>query len=177
MSERLFGTDGVRGIPGRGPLTPRAVEAIAFLAAKALLRRSGVRANGVRPRIALGRDTRGSGPALARSLARGFAAAGVETLDLGVIPTPGVSYLVPRVGAFAGVVVSASHNPAEYNGIKFFDALGFKMGPELEAEVERGFRAGAALPKARGSAALADGRAHLAVYLDFLRSAFPATLD
>ncbi len=177
MSERLFGTDGVRGIPGREPLTPRSIEAIAYHAARALMRRHGVRTDGARPRIVLGRDTRGSGPALAKALARGFAAAGVETLDLGVIPTPGVSYLVPRVGAFAGVVVSASHNPAEYNGIKFFDALGFKMGSALEGEVERAFRAGRPLPKTRGSAALLDGSTHDAVYLDFLRSAFPATLD
>ncbi len=175
MSEKLFGTDGVRGIPGREPLTPLTIEKIAFHAARALLRGRKARTAGAR--IALGRDTRGSGPALARSLARGFAAAGVETLDLGVIPTPGVSYLVPRVGAFAGVVVSASHNPAEYNGIKFFDALGFKMGPGLEAESERALRSDRFPPQPRGSAAPTDGSAHRALYVDFLRSAFPATLD
>lgn len=177
MSERLFGTDGVRGIPGREPLTSGTISRIAYHAARALLRRAGVKANGARPRLALGRDTRGSGPALARSLARGFAAAGVETLDLGVIPTPGVSYLAPRLGCFGGVVVSASHNPAEYNGIKFFDALGFKMTPALEHEVERATADGRALPAVRGSAALVDGRKFAALYADFLRSAFPATLD
>lgn len=177
MSEKLFGTDGVRGIPGKEPLTARTVEAIAYHAARALLERAGTRINGSRPRIALGRDTRGSGPEIARWLARGFAAAGVETLDLGVIPTPGVSYLTPRVGAFAGVVVSASHNPAEYNGIKFFDGLGFKMCPELEAEVEKAVARGDALPRAKGSARLVDGRGHEALYKDFLRSAFPAARD
>ena len=129
MSERLFGTDGVRGIPGREPLTPGMVEAIAYHGARELLRLAGTTPNGTRPRIALGRDTRGTGPALTRQLARGFAAAGVETLDLGVIPTPGVSYLAPRLGCFGGVVVSASHNPAEYNGIKFFDALVKRLTP------------------------------------------------
>jgi phosphoglucosamine mutase len=178
MSERLFGTDGVRGIPGREPLTPGTISRIAYHAARALLKSGGVRVNGVRPRIALGRDTRGSGARIAGDLARGFSAAGVETLDLGVIPTPGVSYLVPRLGAFAGVVVSASHNPAEYNGIKFFDALGFKMSPALEAEIERRLRSGAGLPAgARASRRLTDARASVAVYLDFLRSAFPATRD
>lgn len=177
MKDRLFGTDGVRGIPGKEPLTTRTIERIAYHAAVVLLRRAGVKSNGVRPRVALGRDTRGSGPALTRALARGFAAAGVETLDLGVIPTPGVSYLTPRVGAFAGVVVSASHNPAEYNGIKFFDALGFKMAPALEHEIERAVAAGRPLPAPRGSARPADGRARVALYRDFLRSAFPATLD
>ena len=177
MSERLFGTDGVRGIPGREPLTSGTISRIAYHAARAQLRRAGVKANGARPRLALGRDTRGSGPALARSLARGFAAAGVETVDLGVIPTPGVSYLAPRLGCFGGVVVSASHNPAEYNGLKFFDALGFKMTPALEHEVERGAADGRALPAVRGSAALVDGRKSAALYADFLRSAFPAMLD
>ena len=177
MSAKLFGTDGVRGIPGEAPLTPLMIELIAYHGARELLRLRGLRPNGTRPRIALGRDTRGSGPALARSLARGFAAAGVETLDLGVIPTPGVSYLTPRLGCFGGVVVSASHNPAEYNGIKFFDALGFKMAPALERRIEGAVAEGRTLPKARGSARLADGRRHAALYADFLRSAFPATLD
>jgi phosphoglucosamine mutase len=177
MSEKLFGTDGVRGIPGREPLTTRMVEAIAYHGARELMRLSGVTPNGVRPRIALGRDTRGSGPALTRTLARGFAAAGVETLDLGVIPTPAVSYLAPRLGCFGGVVVSASHNPAEYNGIKFFDALGFKMAPALERRIEDAVAARKPVPAPRGSAAPVDGRAFAAQYVDFLRSAFPATLD
>lgn len=168
---RLFGTDGVRGVPGREPLTPAMVTAIAYHAARALLARAGI----TRGTIALGRDTRATGPALARQLAHGFAAAGVKTLDLGVIPTPGVSYLTPRVGAFAGVVVSASHNPAADNGIKFFDALGFKMAPELERAVEAGVAAGTKVPP-RG-ATLVDGRAHAALYVDFLRSSFPATRD
>jgi phosphoglucosamine mutase len=177
MSEKLFGTDGVRGIPGRAPLTPRMVEAIAYHGARELMRLGGMTPNGVRPRIALGRDTRGSGPALARSLARGFAAAGVETLDLGVIPTPGVSCLAPRLGCLGGVVVSASHNPAEYNGIKFFDALGFKMAPALERRIEDSVAAGRPILAARGLARLVDGRAYASLYEDFLRSAFPATLD
>jgi phosphoglucosamine mutase len=168
---RLFGTDGVRGVPGQEPLTPRTVTAIAYHAARALLARAGA----ARGAIALGRDTRGSGPALARQLARGFAAAGARTLDLGVIPTPGVSYLTPRVGAFAGVVVSASHNPACDNGIKFFDARGFKMPPELEREVEIAVAAGRPTPSR--AAELSDARAHARLYVDFLRSSFPATRD
>jgi phosphoglucosamine mutase len=181
VSEKLFGTDGVRGIPGREPLTPDTIRRIAYHAARSLLRRRGAGTNGAAPRIALGRDTRASGAGIARDLARGFSAAGAATLDLGVIPTPGVSYLVPRVGAFAGVVVSASHNPAEYNGIKFFDADGFKMPPELEAEVEEGVRA----PKdeaglviaARGVPGMVKGLDLVPRYRDFLRSTFPATRD
>lgn len=170
----LFGTDGVRGIPGQGPLTPESVRALAYHAAKVLLERQGVKVNGRAPLIAVGRDTRGSGPALLRSLISGFSAAGVRVLDLGVIPTPAVSYLAPRLGCFAGAVISASHNPAEYNGIKFFDGAGFKMAPALEYEVEGRMKLPAPPAIPRPPFAAAD---RAAIYVDFLKSAFPATLD
>ena len=176
MSGSLFGTDGVRGIPGQGALTPDAVRSLAYHAARVLLEKQGVKANGAAPMIAVGRDTRGSGPDLLRSLVAGFSAAGVRVVDLGVIPTPGVSYLAPRLGCFAGAVISASHNPAEYNGIKFFDAEGFKMAPEWELEVERRVnrrrQAPPALPKPPFAAA---DRA--SIYRDFLKSVFPSTQD
>ena len=174
MSEKLFGTDGVRGIPGEGPLKPEAVRALAYHGAKVLLERQGVRINGTAPLIAVGRDTRGSGPGLLRALISGFSAAGVRVVDLGVIPTPAVSYLAPRLGCFAGAVISASHNPAEYNGIKFFDAAGFKMAPDLEDEVEKRVARPAPPALSRPAFAAAD---RAAIYMDFLKSAFPATLD
>ncbi|MDP3541907.1 MAG: phosphoglucosamine mutase [Elusimicrobiota bacterium] len=170
----LFGTDGVRGIPGEGPLRPESVRALAYHGAKVLLERQGVKVNGHAPLIAVGRDTRGSGPALLRSLLSGFSAAGVRGLDLGVIPTPAVSYLAPRLGCFAGVVLSASHNPAEYNGIKFFDGAGFKMAPALEYEVEGRMARPAPPAIARPPFAAADRGA---IYMDFLKSAFPAALS
>jgi len=176
MTGSLFGTDGVRGIPGEGPLKADSVRSLAFHAARVLLERQGVKINGHAPLIAVGRDTRGSGPSLLRSLLSGFSAAGVRVLDLGVIPTPAVSYLAPRLGCFAGVVISASHNPAEYNGIKFFDGAGFKMSPALELEVEKRISTGRPVPPAliRPAFAAAD---RAAIYFDFLKSAFPATLD
>ena len=85
MSGALFGTDGVRGIPGQGALKPDAVRALAFHGARVLLERQGVKINGHAPLIAVGRDTRGSGPALLRSLIAGFSAAGVRVVDLGVL--------------------------------------------------------------------------------------------
>ena len=176
MSGRLFGTDGVRGIPGREPLTPETIRALAYHGACVLLERSGVKVNGRAPRIAIGRDTRGSGASLERSLVSGFSAAGVEAVDLGVIPTPGVSFLAPRLGCYAGVVISASHNPAEYNGIKFFDGLGFKMTPAMEHEAERRIRAARPIPAAR-KRLLASGLESVALYVDFLRSSLPAGLD
>lgn len=173
-SGHLFGTDGVRGIPGQGALTPEAVRALAYHAARALLERQGVKINGHAPLIAVGRDTRGSGPSLLRSLISGFSAAGVRVLDLGVIPTPAVSYLAPRLGCFAGAVISASHNPAEYNGIKFFDGAGFKISPDLELEVERRLARPAPPAISRPPFAASDRGA---IYMDFLKSAFPAMLD
>ncbi len=175
MSSNLFGTDGVRGIPGQGALKPEAVRALAYHGAKVLLERQGIKINGTAPLIAVGRDTRGSGPALLRALISGFSAAGVRVVDLGVIPTPGVAYLAPRLGCFAGVVISASHNPAEYNGIKFFDGQGFKMAPALELEVEKRVAAGRPVPPAlpRPPYASAD---RSAIYLDFLKSSFPSGL-
>ncbi|MEK7384284.1 MAG: phosphoglucosamine mutase [Elusimicrobiota bacterium] len=176
MSGNLFGTDGVRGIPGCEPLTPATLHALAYHGACVFLETSGVKVNGRAPRIAIGRDTRGSGPILQKSLISGFSAAGVETVDLGVIPTPATSFLTPRLGCFAGVVISASHNPAEYNGIKFFDGLGFKMTPSMEHEVELRLRMGRPIPAARARL-LVSGADHVALYLDFLRSSLPATLD
>ncbi len=175
VSERLFGTDGVRGIPGRHPMTPETIRTIGVIAARLLLARRRVSLNGSGPAILVARDTRGSGPALARSLAQGFAAAGCRARDLGVAPTPAVSYLLPRLGCVAGVTVSASHNPAEFNGIKFFTADGLKMGADLEDEIERLLpRTGP--PPAR-AARLEDASAALERYVEFLRSTFPPHLD
>ncbi|MCX5796468.1 MAG: phosphoglucosamine mutase [Elusimicrobia bacterium] len=171
----LFGTDGVRGIPGRYPLDEGTVAEIAETAARLLLARGS--RNGARPIVLMGRDTRGSGPALGRWLVEGFAAAGCRSLDLGVVPTPAVAYLTPRTGALCGAVVSASHNPAKFNGIKFFTSDGYKMSPALEEEVEAGLSPeGRARPRRRGVRA-EDGRALVRRYEDFLRSTFPATED
>lgn len=164
----------MRGIPGQEPLTAATVTALGYHAAKLLLEQAGDKAP-AEPVIIVGRDTRKSGPALQESLAQGFAAAGVTTVDLGVIPTPGVSYLAPKLGALAGAVISASHNPAEFNGIKFFTALGFKLPPELEGEIERRLRLKREVPAAK--ARVVDGRRHEELYRDFLLSSFPATLD
>ncbi|MFA6002704.1 MAG: phosphoglucosamine mutase [Elusimicrobiota bacterium] len=174
---RLFGTDGIRGIPGKYPFTPVSVAEIADIAARVLLETGG---QGRRPLVVMGRDTRGSGPALCRWLREGFAAAGCRTLDVGVVPTPAVSYLTPRLNALAGVVVSASHNPASFNGIKFFTGDGYKMSPEAEDAVEHrlspeGQACRRRVPAAKSRAE--DGSALAARYVDFLRSTFPAGLD
>lgn len=173
----LFGTDGVRGIPGRSPLTPGEIRRLGLAAGKIFLRLGRRTRNGTPLFIMMGRDTRRSGPALGRDLASGFAAAGIMTRDLGVIPTPGVSYLTARGGAEAGVVISASHNPAEFNGIKFFARDGFKLSVDVEDSIETAFgRAADPGKKGLGRWISADPSG-LSAYLDFLRSTYPATAD
>ena len=127
---RIFGTDGARGVANE-KLDIRLAAQIAMAAATILRRRLG-RA----PTILMGRDTRISGPMLQNAMAAGFTSAGADVVLLGVVPTPAVAYLVTATQADAGVMLSASHNPYEYNGIKFFGAEGYKLSDEDEAEIE-----------------------------------------
>ena len=124
-SGAVFGTDGIRGVYGEG-LTDGA----AMLVGNSL----GAAAEG--GTIVIGRDTRTSGSNLARSLAEGAAAAGATVADLGVVTTPCVAYAARESGASAGVMISASHNPARYNGIKVFDGEGKKLSRERERLID-----------------------------------------
>ncbi len=125
---RLFGTDGVRGI-ANADLTPE----LAFRLGEAAGHFLGDRGRG---RIVVGRDTRRSGDMLEAALVAGICSGGADALVLGVAPTPAVAYLTRELGADGGVVISASHNPAAYNGIKLFSREGFKLPDELEDEIE-----------------------------------------
>lgn len=127
---RLFGTDGVRGVVNK-ELTAELAMKVGNAAARVL-----TEADGKRPVIAVGMDTRISGEFLASSLAAGICAAGADVMMLGVVPTPAVAYLVRKYRADAGVMISASHNPAEYNGIKVFSGDGYKLPDLLEEKVE-----------------------------------------
>lgn len=124
---KLFGTDGVRGIANKD-LTPELAFKLGFAGAKFLSTGHGC--------LALGRDTRISGDLLQSALTAGICAAGFDVLDLGVLPTPGLAWLITKLGANGGAIVSASHNPAEYNGIKFFSGRGVKLSEEEEAAIE-----------------------------------------
>ncbi|OIO10847.1 MAG: phosphoglucosamine mutase [Elusimicrobia bacterium CG1_02_63_36] len=171
----LFGTDGIRGIPGEGALTTAMIRRIGAASARVLLKSYGPRRNTTAPFVLVGRDTRGSGKKILKSVARGFADAGLRTIDAGVLPTPAIAYLSPRRGAAAGVVISASHNPPEFNGIKFFRPDGFKACGEFERAVE----AAVVRVKDPGDGSVSVEKAGRTVedYLDFLKSAFPADLD
>jgi phosphoglucosamine mutase len=127
----LFGTDGVRDVANRGLMTPEMALRLGRSYALFLIER-GVS----RPVIAVGRDTRRSGPMIEMALVSGFLSAGAEVVSLGVIPTPGVSFVVRRLSCDGGAVVSASHNPFEYNGIKFLGRDGCKLSDDDEAEIE-----------------------------------------
>jgi len=128
----LFGTDGARGLANQ-ELTCD----IAFKLGQAAAHFFG-------PVIVVGRDTRISGDMLEAALSAGAMSMGASVLSAGIIPTPAVAYLTRELSASAGVVISASHNPPEYNGIKFFDAEGFKLSVELESEIEQYVLAGGA---------------------------------
>lgn len=125
----LFGTDGVRGLANRD-LTPELAFKLGRAGAYCLAR------DHRRPKIIIGKDTRLSGDMLESALAAGICSVGADVVRLGVIPTPGVAYLTRHLGAQAGVVISASHNPMEDNGIKFFGSNGYKLPDALEEEIE-----------------------------------------
>ncbi|HLQ75461.1 MAG TPA: phosphoglucosamine mutase [Alloiococcus sp.] len=128
---KYFGTDGVRGVANK-ELTPELAFKLGRFGAIVLSKHI----EEDKPEVLVGRDTRVSGRMLEYALVAGLLSAGAEVMRLGVIPTPGVSYLARSQNAAAGIMISASHNPAEDNGIKFFGSDGFKLSDEQEAEIE-----------------------------------------
>ena len=127
---RLFGTDGVRGIANKEltvDLAYKLGQAGAYILTKE---------NKHKPTILVGRDTRISGEMLSAALMAGICSVGADAISIGIVPTPAVAYLTRKYNADAGVVISASHNPVEYNGIKFFNNKGLKLSDELEDDIE-----------------------------------------
>lgn len=128
---KYFGTDGVRGIANQD-LSPELSFKLGRIGGYILTKHTDKK----NPQVLVGRDTRISGQLLQDALISGLLSVGIEVLNLGVITTPGVSYLVRAQEADAGVMITASHNPVEYNGIKFFGSDGFKLSDDLELEIE-----------------------------------------
>lgn len=126
---KLFGTDGVRGIANK-ELTPELAYKLGRIGAYVLLKEK------VEGKVVIGKDTRVSGDLLESAMTAGFLSMGLDVISLGIIPTPAVAYLTRHLDANCGVVISASHNPAEYNGIKFFNDKGYKLPDEIEEEIE-----------------------------------------
>jgi len=129
---KLFGTDGIRGVVNAGLDADLAYKV--GLAAAIVLAKE--KKEGEKPLVTIGKDTRISGDLLKGSLIAGLCTAGADVLDLGTLPTPGVAWVTVDEGADAGIVISASHNPFEHNGIKIFNGQGFKLSDELEEKIE-----------------------------------------
>jgi phosphoglucosamine mutase len=163
---RLFGTDGVRGTAGHYPLDPATVRRLGAALVRALPHGTGA------PRLLVGRDTRESGIWIEAALADGAAGEGATVTSAGVVPTPAVAYLTRTEAFDAGVVISASHNPFEDNGIKVFSGKGEKFTEQTEREVEAIIAdpSWTAAPPAPGRIVSAD---LVGAYLDHLRTVFP----
>src|SRR5213594_3170842 len=129
--ERLFGTDGIRGVANIEPMTSETALRLGRALAYVFRERPG------RHKILIGKDTRLSGYMLETAMSSGICSMGVDVLLVGPMPTPGIAFLTRTLRADAGVVISASHNPFQDNGIKFFSQAGFKLPDEIEEEIER----------------------------------------
>ena len=175
MSRKYFGTDGVRGKVGEHPITPQFVMHLGYAAGKVLA--SAEHAKGERPGVLVGKDTRISGYMLESALEAGLIAAGIDVYLAGPIPTPAVAYLTRALRLQAGVVISASHNPFEDNGIKFFSGSGTKLPDAVEIAIEAALdepmqtNSSASLGKAKRIDD-AVGR-----YIEFCKSSFPNEMN
>ena len=174
MARKYFGTDGVRGLVGVAPITPDFVMRLGYAAGKVLAKTN--TASG-RPTVLIGKDTRISGYMLEAALEAGFAAAGVDVMLAGPMPTPAIAYLTRALRLSAGVVISASHNPFQDNGIKFFSEQGTKLPDAVELEIEEAIDQpmGCVPSEKLGRAKRLDhaqGR-----YIEFCKGTFPNELD
>jgi len=175
---RYFGTDGVRGRVGEAPITPELVMKLGWAAGRVLANGSDAGpTRGDRPGVLIGKDTRISGYLLEAALEAGLSAAGVDVYLCGPLPTPGIAHLTRALRLSAGIVISASHNPFDDNGIKFFGGNGSKLADATESAIEKVMESpitcvpSAALGKAR-RVDDAAGR-----YIEFCKSTFPNELD
>jgi len=175
MKREYFGTDGVRGRVGEPPITPELVMKLGWAAGRTFA--ADPRRPAGRPAVLIGKDTRISGYLLEAALEAGLSAAGVDVALCGPLPTPGIAYLTRALRLTAGIVISASHNPYDDNGIKFFSSAGAKLPDATESAIEAAMAAplhcvaSAELGKAR-RVADAAGR-----YVEFCKSTFPTSLD
>jgi len=173
---KYFGTDGVRGVANQ-ELTPELAYRIGRCGGYVLTRRE---ASGEKPTVVIGRDTRVSGPMLEAALVAGLLSIGADVVRVGVVSTPAVAYLTRTLGAAAGVMISASHNPVEDNGIKFFGGDGFKLSDDTELEIERLMDAAVdELPRPIGAdmGTVRDDEAAKWKYAEYVRSVTPVRFD
>ncbi len=177
MGKKYFGTDGIRGRVGKTPITPEFVMRLGYAAGRVLANADGYLSKDKRPTVLIGKDTRISGYMLESALQAGLCAAGVNVRLTGPMPTPAIAYLTRALRAQAGIVISASHNPFEDNGIKFFSSLGTKLPDEVEHQIEAELdKAMEVMPSAAlGQVKRIDDAAGR--YVEFCKSTFPNDLD
>ena len=171
---KYFGTDGIRGVAGSSPLDPETLVRLGKAVAHVFMK------DQKKHRILVGKDTRLSGYMIESSLAAGITAMGADLMLCGPIPTPGVAYLTKSMRADAGIMISASHNPFEDNGIKIFGSDGFKLPDELEAEIEQLLEPGVLDGKTADSVQIGKAtRINDAVgrYTVFLKESFPREIS
>ena len=170
MSRSLFGTDGVRGLTNTYPMTAELAMKLGAAAGRYFRR------DQQDHRVVIGKDTRLSGYMLENALTAGFTSTGMNVFLLGPMPTPAIGYLTRSMRADVGVMISASHNPAYDNGIKFFGPDGFKLSDEAEAEIERLLNEGVTLaaPENIGRAKRVDDA--LGRYVEYAKTTFPRGL-
>ena len=174
MARKYFGTDGIRGLVGEAPITPDFVMRLGYAAGQVLAKS---RAGGAKPTVLIGKDTRISGYMLEAALEAGFSAAGVDVMLAGPMPTPAIAYLTRALRLSAGVVISASHNPFQDNGIKFFSDQGTKLPDAVELEIEAALDEPmncVASEKLGRAKRLDDAQGR---YIEFCKSTFPNELD
>jgi len=177
LAKKFFGTDGIRGVVGQDPITPEFMVRLGFAAGKVFAAKGGSGKPEGKATVLIGKDTRLSGYMLESALQSGLAAAGADILLAGPIPTPGVAYLTRALRLNAGIVISASHNPYQDNGIKFFSSEGKKLPDAIELEIEGFLDRSTDLPYSQDTGKArrvtdASGR-----YVEFCKQTFPDTLS
>lgn len=169
-ARQLFGTDGIRAVAGQAPLDPTTIFATGLAIGHSL------KSLAAQPKVILGRDTRESSPWIAATLAAGLREAGATVESAGVVPTPAVAFLTRKHGFQAGVVISASHNPWQDNGIKLFGSDGFKLADKLELAIENEILHHASkitAPDPASLPAVADNASYQFDYIQFLIDSVP----
>ncbi len=169
MARRYFGTDGIRGRVGKDPMTVDFALRLAGAAARVLAPEGGS--------MLIGKDTRVSGYMFESALEAGFVASGVDVLLTGPLPTPGIAYLTKRLGADFGIVISASHNPFDDNGIKFFDRDGEKLSDAVEEAIEANLEAAPTTRESRSLGRATNVGSARMDYQEFCKATIPEGMD
>ena len=177
MSKKFFGTDGIRGRVGQAPITAEFILHLGYAAGSVLAAADRRLSPDTRPTVVIGKDTRISGYMLESALQAGLSAAGIDVLLLGPMPTPAVAYLTRAFRAQAGIVISASHNPYEDNGLKFFSASGSKLADKTERAIEARINEPIVTQTSMNLGKAKRINDAAGRYIEFCKSTFPPEMD